>query len=519
MRKKPRAGGGGDRLSSLPDDLLGHILSLLPTQQAVHARQLSRRWRRVWPAHARALNLSVHDFPRRRSRLGALARGALARLLPALGGGGIPAISFELDRHADAASAWFREAMERASGSVRVSVPRGVSRLDLPLCTRAESLDLRLNHLLDLELPRAPADFGRLAELRLSMVMLPAGTPPLHEFLSASCPCLRALPLCCVRSRGDAVRLLAFRSDALEVLDLNNVDGLETVDVAAANLRSLSVRSCFRFPRDGHGGGEETEVVVSAPSMGAVCWYRSYPKRLTFLASMAHVRRLTGLKLPALGRSDQFDFPYTLQLLKACSLVQHLGLDLVIPDQMALLNWLGPGQQASCEDLLSYVPQLPNVSVASLTLSWGYGGNIIAPSLASFLSRLPNVTRLNIDSSPYCFTVLEAQGAVGPRGQYLRGDKKDDEKTQHLRLDSLREISVDGLKGTDRGECAVLELLLADAQLPSLHRVSLSFCDVSTPVVVEIAGEVRARFPMAAGRWTRPAPTVLAWTSSSQLQR
>ncbi|KAL6851463.1 hypothetical protein ACP4OV_020396 [Aristida adscensionis] len=45
-----RAGGGGgvDRLSDLPDGVLGHILSFLPTKEAGRAAVLSRRWRHMF---------------------------------------------------------------------------------------------------------------------------------------------------------------------------------------------------------------------------------------------------------------------------------------------------------------------------------------------------------------------------------------------------------------------------------------------------------------------------------------
>jgi hypothetical protein len=151
-------------------------------------------------------------------------------------------------------------------------------------------------------------------------------------------------------------------------------------------------------------------VVVSAPRVESVCWYRSYPKRLIFRAdgTLTRVRRLSGLKLATLGRSDQFDYPYTKQLLQACSLTtEYLELDLLLPDEMTLLNWLGPEARASssCEDLMTYVPKLPRVTVLSLTVRWRIHANVV-PCLASPLSRVPSVTTLYVDYAPYCITVL-----------------------------------------------------------------------------------------------------------------
>ncbi|KAM0893205.1 hypothetical protein ACQ4PT_025287 [Festuca glaucescens] len=44
----PLPSGSRDRLSELPDDVLGHVLSFLPTKPAGRAAALSRRWRHVF---------------------------------------------------------------------------------------------------------------------------------------------------------------------------------------------------------------------------------------------------------------------------------------------------------------------------------------------------------------------------------------------------------------------------------------------------------------------------------------
>jgi len=401
--------GGGDRLSCLPDELIGRILSFLPTPQAALTAQLSRRWRRAW-AHVAALNLSVQDCVRsgKGPRFCALATAALARFPTPV----IPAISVEVDHHIYLVDEWYGRAMARAVGSVRVTSLRGLNFLRLPPCTHAEALDMTAPRTtLTLPDPEPEADlvFGRLAELSLALLQL-GGARPLDEFLASCCPRLRTLRL--RRVRGHPVRRLALRTGTLEVLDLDTVDDLATLDVVAAKLRCLSVRSCFRLlPRDGDGDGDGRKVTVSAPRIEAICWYRSYPEQLTFRdGGLEHVRRLAGpLKLPTLGRRDQFDAPHTTQLLRSCALaVDRLDMELVVPDEMALLNWLGapPAAEAraTCEDLIRHVPALPCVRVLSLKIRWGFGGGV-GPCLASFLSRTPSLTRLRIDASTYCLTV------------------------------------------------------------------------------------------------------------------
>ncbi|KAL6626293.1 hypothetical protein ACP70R_030019 [Stipagrostis hirtigluma subsp. patula] len=46
--RAPPAVAAGDRLSALPDDVLHHLLSFLPAQEAVRTCVLARRWRALW---------------------------------------------------------------------------------------------------------------------------------------------------------------------------------------------------------------------------------------------------------------------------------------------------------------------------------------------------------------------------------------------------------------------------------------------------------------------------------------
>ncbi|GAB2230598.1 hypothetical protein Droror1_Dr00014874 [Drosera rotundifolia] len=57
-RRHSEGNAGVDRLSDLPDEVLGHILSFLPTQKAVQTSALSKRWKGVFSL---ATGLEFHD--------------------------------------------------------------------------------------------------------------------------------------------------------------------------------------------------------------------------------------------------------------------------------------------------------------------------------------------------------------------------------------------------------------------------------------------------------------------------
>jgi F-box domain len=61
MKKANISTSLADCISSLPDDILAHILSFLSTKETVRTLILSKRWRKAW-AHMSVFNLDIKEF-------------------------------------------------------------------------------------------------------------------------------------------------------------------------------------------------------------------------------------------------------------------------------------------------------------------------------------------------------------------------------------------------------------------------------------------------------------------------
>ncbi|KAF8731663.1 hypothetical protein HU200_015591 [Digitaria exilis] len=181
----PLGGGDGDPdlLSRLPDEILGSIITLLPTVDGARTQILSRRWRPLW--HAAPLNLEAHfgtcSSHRVASKLSKLLKDHDSR-------------EFEL--------------------SVYREIPPSVLRF---------SHALRVLHI------RKHTDFSASATCMLNF------------------PTLKHLTLADVKTSESALSGVLSRCPVLETLLLDNIRGVSHVRISSLTLRSFGVSDCGIF--------------------------------------------------------------------------------------------------------------------------------------------------------------------------------------------------------------------------------------------------------------------------------
>ncbi|KAM0920739.1 hypothetical protein ACQ4PT_007309 [Festuca glaucescens] len=158
--RRRRPGGGKDRISGLPDELLHDILRRLRSAPAAaRTSALSRRWRRVW-AHSPDLVLG-DDLIRGVEGGGTSFLDALDAALAAYSDDRavhVDSLKITVPRTCGAnvpgrrVASWLRFASRRLAGAFYLSVPyqpwprvnREDDELELPPCEGATEIELRL---------------------------------------------------------------------------------------------------------------------------------------------------------------------------------------------------------------------------------------------------------------------------------------------------------------------------------------------------------------------------------------
>ncbi|KAK3444694.1 hypothetical protein EUGRSUZ_A00874 [Eucalyptus grandis] len=279
----------GDRISLLPNDVIHHILSFLPTADVFRTRGLSSRWR------------ALHD-----------AVPTLAFSLPGGGGGGAgrrgPAVSakqfcafvdavLRLSRCTDLArfhldlpyftpeleselesklGSWLSSATERRVKDLRVELPR------------TEFL---------YAVPRLVRDCTSLVELRLCGgrmgLKLPGRAPNWAS--------LRVLSMAYLRLTDDEMGLVFVGSPALESLELRCCGGVARIKVLSRRMRELVI--------DGwkHWSPGDPRLEVSAPHLQTLRLRGSFPRMSLTVAEASSVAEAELNFSMTIGVGDRFD--------------------------------------------------------------------------------------------------------------------------------------------------------------------------------------------------------------------
>ncbi|XP_051188605.1 putative F-box/FBD/LRR-repeat protein At4g03220 [Lolium perenne] len=407
----PHGGGGEDRISALPDDvLLQVIVRFRCARAAALTSAVSRRWRGLW---RHLSELSFRDIP------------------------------------SDAASTALRQVVCPALSRLEIEIPEEHRIMDparvsalLHAAARLAPEDLVVDlwgHCKDRDIPIHIPSFQRATSINLRVVnlylTLPAGGIdefPLLERLSVAgcrfdgmaeminrCPNLRVLEVCGCWGL-DTVKI---HSPTIEELVLDNNGVLGNLDVVAPVLEQFRLQATM---------GRDFNVLFSAPMVRYLWWWCSCGQRNVGIGEAWYLRSLD------LWTEESV---YVLQL--NIDFSTHMPVD---------------------HDLIQQIAQLPQFSVLKIYLA-AYGHVFGAPVL-DLLGTYTGILRLKVVIRNLERTQVCLPGCLCDASRpYWR--------SQSIPLLFLEEIEIDGFEGTSH-EVDFLKLLFRCATLMKRMTVRLS---------------------------------------------
>ncbi|CAD6220200.1 unnamed protein product [Miscanthus lutarioriparius] len=205
-----------DLISRLPDEVLGTVISLLPTKDGARTQAVSRRWRPLWRAAPLNLGAGSDLIGQDRKRVAFVSKILSDHPGPARCVA-LPGIRLR-DRYA------------RIDGWLRSRALTGLREIENP----------------QLPYPLPPSVFRfapTLCVASFDYCDFPREMVPLLKF-----PCLKQLSLCCVFVLEDALHSLLCGCPVLESLLLEGNVGVGCLRINSPTLRSISIRvSCYRI--------------------------------------------------------------------------------------------------------------------------------------------------------------------------------------------------------------------------------------------------------------------------------
>ncbi|TVT98425.1 hypothetical protein EJB05_56253 [Eragrostis curvula] len=331
-----REGDGVDRISGLPDAVLGEIVSLLPTKDGIRTQALASRWRHLWlsaplnidrsslPVNANAQLLII-------SRILAAHPGPARRLSVSL--------YFLFYRH---------ETFEKWFGSAALN--------------NLQELELGHGEVWYFENPVVslpPSAFRFSATLRVATI-----TKCVLDAMveTVQFPQLRQLELVDVKISGDSLHKMIAGCPVLESLQLKKIYGFSTIRISSHSL------ICFSFHISGYENDSKKLIVEDAPLL----------ERLLQLETcrFLHVSIISAPKLETLGCLTDRDLNSELVLgttviQKLCAVSFMTGICCV---KVLAVNVNSPKSMDALLDLMRCFPCLEKLYIQ---MSSVFGGKYV----------------------------------------------------------------------------------------------------------------------------------------------
>jgi hypothetical protein len=234
-RARTARGSEPDLLSALSDELLCHVLSFLPSRQAVQTTVLSKRWVDLWRSVA-SVSISTEDFEGGTSTAGRYCWRRMRHFTNNL-------LMLNTARRLDA----FRLELDFCGST---DSPNSCRDIESWVCRgiKCQPLELQIevcfsySNRYHFQIPLLGSGFQRLKSLELAGVILDRG---FSERLSSGCPALQDLILHDCDNNFDVIQ-----SDTLRNLVVGGCRGrvADTLVVRAPCLASVSI-DCCRYIR------------------------------------------------------------------------------------------------------------------------------------------------------------------------------------------------------------------------------------------------------------------------------
>ncbi|RDX88668.1 putative F-box/FBD/LRR-repeat protein, partial [Mucuna pruriens] len=278
-----------DRISDLPDEVIHHILFLLPIKCVAQLSVLSKRWRILWSTfpdldfrtlnsfEISSKNVKFLEFEKARQPLHSTRMDFITQVLSIR------------DKHSDIRVLCFRARLSfsRLNGLIRRAIRHNVRELDIEAATVCTddyfnfprcvigSESLRVLKLKSgFRLPPSSVmrhGFQYLQTLSLSLVIL-NNQPSLPDLFSeSSFPLLKTLNL----DACFGLKYLHVGCRVLQDLNLEKCYELEGLDISCAKLQRMRLAKCFDAYSD------KSWVKVNAPKLEHLCWQHNAVTDLT----------------------------------------------------------------------------------------------------------------------------------------------------------------------------------------------------------------------------------------------